>query len=73
MSSEEAAYSSNSEVTNHTSSNTTRHTAVLDLSGPGVGVHLRKLQLSLGTGALWEGGVADDVTESLAIGLKPTD
>jgi len=57
----------NSEVSEHTASSTRCHTAVLNLCGPGVGVHLRQLELGLGTGTARERGVADHVTERLAI------
>lgn len=57
----------NSEVPEHTASGTRCHTAVLNLCRPGVGVHLRQLELGLGTGTSGQGGVADHVAERLAI------
>lgn len=59
------AYSCNSEIAYHTPGNTTCYTSVLDLGGPGVGMHLRELQLGLGTDTLGKRGVADNVAKSL--------
>lgn len=59
-------YSCHAEITEDTSSFATSNTSVLDLGGTGVAVHLRQLQLSLGAGALWQKGVADDVAKCLS-------
>ena len=61
------AHSSKSEVPEDGSGDTTRYTAVPDLGGPGVSVHLGQLQLRLSTGTLGESGVADHIAESLTI------
>lgn len=60
-------YPTKSKIANDTASNATIDTAVLDLRGTSVGVHLAELQLSLRAGTLREGGVADDVAQSLAV------
>lgn len=64
---ERKTHSSNSKVPDDTPSNSTCYTSVLDLRRPRVGVHLGKLELSLGTGTLGKGSVANDVAESLTM------
>lgn len=64
------AYSSNPEVSENTPGCTSRHTAVLNLRRPGVGVHLRELQLGLGADTLGQRGVSDYVAEGLSIATK---
>lgn len=44
-------------------------TPVVDLSEPGVCVHLGELQLCLSARSLWQGSVADDVAECLSESL----
>lgn len=61
-------YSVESEVPDQTASMSCRHTSVLDLRWTGVGVHLRQLQLGLGTDSLGETGVADHVAKRLSVG-----
>ena len=60
-------YSSHPEVAKDTSAFASHYTPVLDLCVACVAVHLGELELGLGTGTLGEGGVADDVAESLTI------
>lgn len=56
-----------SEGPDNTSRFTTSDAAVLDLGRSGVAVHLGELQLGLGADTLGESGVADGVSQSLAI------
>lgn len=54
------------EISHDTPSLTTHYTSILDLRGPGVTVHLTKLQLRLCASAGGKGCVADYVAEGLS-------
>lgn len=52
-------HSSHTEIPKNTLSLAASNTSVLDLSRPGITMHLRELELSLCAGSLGEFGVAD--------------
>lgn len=63
-------YSAHFEVAEDTSTPSSHYTPVLDLCQARVAVHLRELELCLGTDTLGERRIADDVSEGLPSDTK---
>ena len=62
-----ATHSCHAEVSQYTSTLCAHDTAVLDLCRTCVAVHLAELELGLRARALGQGGVADNIAESLSV------
>jgi hypothetical protein len=67
-----ATHSCHAEVPQYTSTLCAHDTAVLDLCGAGVAVHLAELELGLRARALRQGGVADNIAKGLSVPIVST-